>query len=82
MREGIVREFGMVRYTLLCLERVTNTLLCSERVTNEDLVYSTGNSAQCCMAARMGGEAGGKWVSIVCLWLSPFVGHWKLSQHC
>ena len=69
MREGIVREFGMVRYTLLCLKRVTN----------EDLAYSTGNSAQCCMAARMGGEAGGKWVSIVCLWLSAFVGHQKLS---
>ena len=64
MREGIVREFGMVRYTLLCLERVTNTLLCSERVTNEDLVYSAGNSAQCYMAAWMGGEFGAGWVYV------------------
>ena len=55
MREGIVREFGMARYTQLCLKRVTN----------EDLVYSTGNFAQHCVAARVGGEAGGTWVSIV-----------------
>ena len=47
-REGIVREFGMDMYTLLCLKWVTT----------KDLLYSTGNSAQCYMAAWMGGEFG------------------------
>ena len=36
LREGIVREFGMDRYTLLYLKWITN----------KDLLYSTGNSAQ------------------------------------
>ena len=35
--KGIVREFGMDRYTLLYLKWITN----------KDLLYSTGNSAQC-----------------------------------
>ena len=50
MGEGIVREFGMDRYTLLYLKSVTN----------KDLLYSPGNSAQCYVAAWMGGEFGGK----------------------
>ena len=33
----MVREFGIKKYTLLYLERITN----------KDLQYSTGNSAQC-----------------------------------
>ena len=33
---GIVREFGIDKYTLLYLEWITN----------KDLLYSTGNSAQ------------------------------------
>ena len=40
-RAGTVREFGMNMYTLLCLKWITN----------KDLLYSTGNSAQCCVAA-------------------------------
>jgi len=36
-REGIVREFGKVMYTLLY----------SKRITNKNLLYSTWNSAQC-----------------------------------
>ena len=50
--EGIVREFGMDRYTLLYLKSVTN----------KDLLYSPGNSAQCYVADWMGGEFGGKWI--------------------
>ena len=34
--EGVVREFGMAMYTLLCLKWIAN----------KDLLYSTGNSAQ------------------------------------
>ena len=46
--EGIVREFGMDMYTLLYLTWVTN----------KDLLYSMWNSAQCYVAAWMGGENG------------------------
>ena len=50
-REGIVWDFGMDMYTVLCLKWITN----------RDLLYSTGNSAQCYVAARMGGECWGEW---------------------
>ena len=43
-REGLVRVFGMVMYTLLYLKWVTN----------KDLLYSTWNSAQCYVAAWRG----------------------------
>ena len=36
----------------------TDTLLCLKCITNKDLLYSTGNSAQCYVAAWMGGEFG------------------------
>ena len=38
--EGLVREFGMDMYTLLYLKWITN----------KDRLYSTGNSAQCCVS--------------------------------
>ena len=43
--EGIIREFGMDIYTLLYFKWAAN----------RDLLYSTGNSTQCYMAAWMGG---------------------------
>ena len=52
--EGIVRKFGIDMYTLLYLRWITN----------KDLLYSTGNSAQCYVAAWMGGEFGGKWIHV------------------
>ena len=48
MGEGIVREFGIDMYTLLYLKWITNKVL----------LCSTGNSAQCYVAAWMGGEFG------------------------
>ena len=48
--EGIVWEFRMDMYTLLCLKWSTS----------KDLLCSTWNSAQCYVAAWMGGEFGGK----------------------
>ena len=45
---GRDREFGVDMYTLLYLKWITN----------EDLVHSTGNSAQCYIATWMGGEFG------------------------
>ena len=49
MGEGTVRESGMDMDTLLCLIWRTS----------KDLLDSTGNSAQCHVAAWMGGEFGG-----------------------
>ena len=69
--EGTVREFGMDRYTLLYLKWVTNKCL----------LYSTGNSAQCQVAAWMGGESGGEWIRVYA-WLGIFPVNLKLSQHC
>ena len=69
MREGIVKEFGMDRHTLLYIKWITN----------KQLLYSTGNSAQCCVAAWMGGEFGGEGIHVyVCL--SSFAVYLKLPQ--
>ena len=50
-------------------------------ITNKDLLYSTGNSAQCYVAAWMGGEFGVEWIHVY-IWLSRSVVRLKLSQHC
>ena len=66
--KGMVKDLGVDMYTLLYLKWVTN----------KELLYSTGNSAQCYVAAWMGGEFGGEWIYVY-LWLSPLVVHLKLS---
>jgi len=40
------------------------TLLYFKWITNKDLLYSTGNSAQCYVAVWMGGELGENVVAI------------------
>ena len=60
--EGIVRELGMDIDTLLYLKWITN----------KDLMYSTWNSAQCHVAAWVGGEFGGEWTHVH-VWLSPLL---------
>ena len=57
------------------------TLLYLKWITNKDLLYSTGNSAQCYVAAWIGGEFGGEWIHVY-VRLSPFPAHMKLSLHC
>ena len=57
------------------------TLLYLKWISNKGLLCSTGNSAQCYVAAWMGGEFGGEWI-LVYAWLNPFAVHLKLSQHC
>ena len=52
--EGIVREFGKVVYTLLYFRWITK----------KDLLDSTWNSAQCHVAAWMGGEFGREWTHV------------------
>ena len=63
---GIVWDFGVDMYTLLYLKWITN----------KDLLYSTGNSAQCYMAAWLGGEFGEEaymymygWVPLLSTWI-------------
>ena len=67
---GIVREFGKDMHTLLYFKWITS----------KNLLHSTGNSAQCYVAAWMGGEFGGEWIHVY-VWLSPFAVHLKLSQY-
>ena len=67
---GRDREFRIDVYTLLCLKWINNKIL----------VYNTGNSAQCDVAAWMGGEFGVEWLHVY-VWLSPFALHLKLSQN-
>ena len=54
MGKGVVREFGMDMDTWLHLTWGTN----------KDLLDSTGNSAQCHVAAWMGGEFGGEGIHV------------------
>ena len=69
--KGIVREFGMDMCTLLYIKWIAN----------KDLLCSAGSSSRCYVAAWMGGEFGGEWAH-VCVRLSPFPVHLKLSKHC
>ena len=55
--EGRVREFGIDRYILLYLKRITN----------KDLLYGTGNTAQCYVAAWTGGQLGGEMDTCMCM---------------
>ena len=57
------------------------TLLYLKWITNRDLLHSSGNSAQCYVAAPMGGQFVGECIHVY-VWLSPFAVHLKLSQHC
>ena len=67
---GIRREFE-IEYTQLYLKWITS----------KDLPYSTGNSAQCYVAAWMGG--GWRENGYMCIvWLRPFFVHLKLSEQC
>ena len=50
-------------------------------ITNKILLYSTGNSVQCYVAAWMGGEFWREWIHVY-VRLGPFAVHLKLSQHC
>ena len=69
--EGIIRE----------LEIDMNTLLYLKWITNKDLLYSTGNSAQCYVAAWLGDGFGGEWIDVF-VWLRSFATCLKLSQYC
>ena len=48
------------------------TLIYLKWIINKDLLYSTGNSAQCYVAAYIEGEFGGEWIHVY-VWLSPLL---------
>ena len=52
------------------------TLVHLKWITNKFLLHSTGNSAQCYVAAWMEGEFGREWIHVY-VWLSPFDVHLK-----
>ena len=60
---------------------VMYTLLNFKWMTNKDLLCGTWDSAQCYLAAWMGGEFRGEWLHVYG-YLSPFAVHLKLSQLC
>ena len=62
--EGTVKDFGKV-------------MLYLKQITNKNLLHSTWNSAQCYVAAWMGGRFGGEWTRVY-IWLRPFAVHLKL----
>ena len=64
--EGMVREFGMAMYTLLYVKWTSN----------KGLLYSPGHSAQCYVAAWMGGEFGGEWIQVH-VWRVPSLLTWN-----
>ena len=66
----IIREFKVDMYTMLNFKWITS----------KDLLYSTGNFAQCYVAAWMGGDLEEN--GCLYIWLSSFGVHLKLSQHC
>ena len=58
-----------------------STLILLKWVTNKDILYITWTSAQCHVAAWMGGEFGGEWIYVY-VWPSPVAIHLNLSKHC
>ena len=52
--EGRVKKFGINMCTRLYLKWITK----------KDLLYSTGYSAQCYVAAWMGGQFGEEWIQV------------------
>ena len=50
----MVKDFGNVMHTLLCLKWINN----------KDLLYGAWNSAQCYILAWMGGRFGGEWIHV------------------
>ena len=71
----IVREFGMDMYIIHIDGHI---LLYLKWITNKDLLYSTGNSAQCYLATWMGEQFRREWIHVY-VRLSPFAKH--LNHH-
>ena len=65
------KDFEKVRYTPLCLKRITN----------KNLLCGAGKSALLC--GSLGGRVvWGRMDTCINVRLSPFIVHLKLSQHC
>ena len=73
-----------------CSHEIKRRLLLGRKVmTNLDSIFKSRDITlptkfhliKAMIAAWMGGEFGEEWIH-TCVWLSPFVVHLKLSQHC
>ena len=67
--EGLVREFGIDRYTLLYLKWITN----------KDLLHMELCGMLC--GSLDGRGVWGRWIHVY-VWLSPFTVRLKLTQRC
>ena len=70
LKEGIVREFGIDKYTWLYLKWITN----------KDLLCSTRNSVWCYVAAWLGRGVEEEWIHVY-IQLSHYAVYLKLSQY-
>jgi len=50
------------------------------KMDSQHILYSTWKSAQCYVAAWMGGDFGGEWMRVH-VWLCPFTVQLKLLYH-
>ena len=80
-QENLSSLFSAPNLQLTGVHRSGMCSLLYSKWISKDLPYSTGNSAQCSVAARMGEEPGGEWIHVY-MWLSPFAVYLNLSQHC
>lgn len=69
--KGIVRDFGMDKYTQLY----------SKGITNKGLWYTCRILLNICMAAWMEEESWGEWIHVY-VRAQPCAVHLKVSQHC
>ena len=67
-----VKDLGKIMYTLLCLKWITS----------KDLLYSTWNSAQCCLPVWMGGRFQGEWMHIYVYMYMYIYIYMSQSLHC
>ena len=79
--QSLLEESALINNLIRVLETDRYTVLYLKWITNKSILYSTGNSAQCYVAAWVGGGFGGEWIHVY-VWLSHFAIHLKLSQHC
>ena len=72
-------HLGKKRPRFVYLTTYISSFFPEYKPSQNNLLYSTGNSAQCYIAAWTGGEFGGEWIQ-VCVRLSPFAIYLKLPQ--
>ena len=78
LKTGLPRHWASDNERQWCLQLIHTALF---KMDNQQGPTVAGDSAQCYVAAWMGGESGGEWLHVY-VWLSPFAVHLTLSQLC